>query len=155
MDVFKQALTSQSYAVQGAALNAIALLDPAQALTAAKAFEKDNKGALTVAMVSVYAANGGSAQWPFVYKQFTDAAVQAKINLLRGFSAMTGRVENSAYAIQGIAQITEIGIKYKPNGAAPVVIGLLTTIKEQRAKLNDEAGAKAADDGIKAINDAK
>ena len=50
MNLFKQALSSQSYAVQGAALTAIDLLDPAQALTLAKGFEKDNKGALTQAI---------------------------------------------------------------------------------------------------------
>jgi hypothetical protein len=35
------------------------------------------------------------------------------------------------------------------------ITGLLTAVKSQRAKLNDDAGAKAADDGIKAINEAK
>jgi len=35
------------------------------------------------------------------------------------------------------------------------VTGLLTTIKTQRAALKDEASATAADDAIKAINDAK
>ena len=70
MALFKQALKSESYAVQGAALSGIDQLDPAQALQMAKGFEKDNRGALTQAIVGVYAESGGSAQWPFVYKQF-------------------------------------------------------------------------------------
>jgi len=57
MNLFKQALNSQSYAVQGAALTAINLLDPALALKLAKGFEKDNKGPLTKAMAAVYKTN--------------------------------------------------------------------------------------------------
>jgi aminopeptidase N len=58
LPIFNKALGSQSYAVQGAALTAINLLDPARALILAKGFEKDNKGALTQAIKAVYAANG-------------------------------------------------------------------------------------------------
>ena len=155
LTLFKQALSSQSYAVQGAALSAINLIDPAQALTLSKGFETDNKGALAQAIVTVYSTSGGSGEWPFVYKEFKEATIQGKINLIRGFAAMTGRVDKPEFAQQGIAEIKDIGVKFKPNGAGPVVIGLLTDIKASRTKLNDDASAKAADDGIKAINDAK
>jgi aminopeptidase N len=155
MTLFKAALKSQSYAVQGAALTSIDLLDPEQAFTLAKGFEKDNKGGLTMAIVAVYAANGGSEQWPFVYKQFTDATAQDKINLIEGFGAMTARVDKPEYALQGINTLRDVGIKYKPNGAAPITTGLLNEIKSERTKMNDNASAKAADDAIKQINDAK
>jgi aminopeptidase N len=155
MTLFKQALSSQSYAVQGAALNAIALLDPAQALTLAKNFEKDNKAALTQAIITVYATSGKDEQWPFVYDAFTEANIQGKFNVIRNFGAMVGHVNNPAYARQGIIALKDVGIKYKVFGVGPFVTGLLTDIKTQRTKLNDEASAKAADDAIKAINDAK
>ena len=156
MDIFKDAAKSQSYAVQGAALKAINLLEPAQALTLAKGFEQDNKGALTEAVISVYAANGGSEQWPYVYNKFTNATVQGKFNMIRGFGAMTGHIDKPEYAQQGISSIKELGIKYKSiGGIGPFLTGMLGDIKTQRTKLNDTASAQAADDAIKAINDAK
>jgi aminopeptidase N len=155
MDIFKQAITSQSYAVQGAALTAINLLDPKQALTLAKGFEKDNKGALTQAIITVYATGGNSEQWSYVFNAYQQATPQGKFNMLRDFGAMTGHVEKPEYAQQGIVAIKEFGIKYKQFGVAPGIIGMLNDIKAKRAKLNDTASAQAADDAVKAINEAK
>jgi len=155
MDIFKQALTNQSYAVEGAALGAIGQTDPAQALTLAKSFEKDNEGALTTAIVTVYSTSGSDDQWPFVYNVFEKAGPQGKFNVVRGFAAMIGNLKNPANAQQGIAALKDIGIKYKQFGVAPFVTGLLTQIKSARAGLKDDASAAAADDAIKAINDAK
>ncbi|MDB4921863.1 M1 family metallopeptidase [Mucilaginibacter sp.] len=155
LTLFKQALSSQSYAVQGAALNAIALLDPAQSLTLAKGFEQDNKGALTQAIVTTYATNGGSEQWPYVYQKYSDAGPQGKFALTRSFAAMTGRVDKPEFAQQGISAIKDLGVKYKQFGIGPFITGLLTDIKTARTKLNDTASATAADDAIKAVNDAK
>jgi len=154
MDLFKQALSSQSYAVQGAALIAINLLDPGQAMSLAKGFEKDNKGALSQAIVAVYATSGGSEQWPYVLKDFN---AQANLigNVVRNFAAMTGRIDKPEYAQQGINTLKGLGIKFKQFGFAPVVIGMLTDIKTQRIKLNDDASAKVVDEAIKQINDAK
>jgi len=154
--MFKQGLKSESYAVQGAALNGIDLLDPAQALDVAKGFEKDNRGALTTAIVGVYAENGKSAQWPFVYKQFTDGDINGKFMLVRKVAQMIGTVDSPADAQQGITAIKEMGIKYKIyNGVAPFIAGLLNNIKEQRTKLKDDASAKAAEDAAKAVSEAK
>ena len=156
LTIFKQALSSQSYAVQGAALAAINLLEPAQALPLAKGFESDNKGALTQAIVTVYATSGGSQEWPYVFNAFDKGAPQIKFNMIRGsFAAMVGRVDKPEYAQQGIAAIKDFGMKFKQYGIAPPIISALTDIKDKRTKLNDDASAKAADDAIKAINDAK
>ncbi len=155
MNLFKQALSSQSYAVQGAALNAINLLDPAQALSLGKGFEKDNKAALTQAIISVYANAGGNEQWPYVYNAFNEANPQGKFAMVRNFGAMIGHVEKPEYAQQGIGALKDLGIKYKQFGVGQFVIGLLTDIKTQRAKIKDDASIKVADDAIKQINDAK
>ena len=63
--------------------------------------------------------------------------------MIRGFAAMTGRVDKPEFAQQGIVEIKDIGVKFKPNGAGPVVIGLLTDIKANRTKLNDGASCKS------------
>ena len=109
MDLFKNAINSQSYAVQAAALNGINRLDPAQALLIAKGLEKDNIGDLTQAIIAVYAQNGNSAQWPFVYKQYMEAERHQQVRLIKLFAQMTGRVDNSAYAKQGIDAIKKLG----------------------------------------------
>ena len=114
MNIFKQALSSPSYAVQGAALSAINQLDPAQALTLAKGFEKDNQGTLTTAMINIYGTGGGDAEWPYVYNKYTgETTPQAKFNMIRGFAAFTAHVPNPEYAQQGIKEIKAAGVNYK------------------------------------------
>jgi aminopeptidase N len=155
MNIFKQALTSQSYAVQGAALTAISLLDPAQGLTLAKGFEADNKGALTQALVMAYATGGSDAQWPFVYQKWTESGPQARFTMIRGFGGLVARVQSSEYAQQGIAAIKEMGVKYKQFGVGPFVTNMLNDIKTKRAALKDDASVKAVDDALKAVDEAK
>lgn len=149
MNLFKQSLNSQSYAVQGAALNSIALIDPSQGFELAKTYEKDNRGALTAALIQIYAANGTAAQWPFVYDQFDNADIQTKVNLVRGFAGMIARVNNSAYAQQGIAQIKAMGIKYK--SLATPISGLLQSLKQPLSAQNDTASVQAIDAAVKEI----
>ena len=131
-------------------------MDPAQALQLAKGFETDNKGALTQAITKVYATNGGNEQWPYIYNAINEASVQGKFDMVRNFAAMTGRIEKPEYAQQGITVLKDLGIKFKQfGGILPFITGQLKDIKEQRTKMNDTASAKAADDAIKAVNDAK
>jgi aminopeptidase N len=153
MTIFKQALASQSYAIQGAALTAINLLEPPLALTLAKGFESDNKGALTQAIITVYSTNGSSAQWLYVNSAFNDAPPQGKFRMVKSFATLVERVDKPEYAQEGIAEIKTFGIKYKRR-TGELIVGLLTDIKTGRAKLNDDASAKAADEAIKAINEA-
>jgi aminopeptidase N len=156
MNIFKQALSSESYAIQGAALNSIGLLDAPQALTLAKGFEKDNKGPLTQAIITVYAKSGSDEQWAYVLKGFNEGQPQNKYNMIMGpFSGMIEHLNNPANAQQGIDAVKDFGVKYKKFGIGPNILGKLNEIKAERTKLKDDASAKAADDAIKAINDAK
>jgi len=156
MDIFKQALKSESYAIQGAALNGINQLDPAQAFPIALSLEKDNSGALTPAIVAVYAESGKAAQWSFIYDKFVAADIGGKFALIRNFAKMTGNVDSPADAQQGIEQLKQTGIKYKIfGGVGPFVAGLLNDIKDKRTKMGDTVSAKAADDAAKALTDAK
>jgi aminopeptidase N len=152
MNVFKDAAKSESYAVQGAALNAITLLDAQQGFQLAKGFEKDNKGALTTAILNVYAGNGSDAEWPFVYDQYKESGAQTKYNLARAFATMAGKVNSSAYAQQAISELKAFGLQYKPQGIAPNIITVLEALKAARAQKNDAASVAAVDEAIKAIN---
>jgi aminopeptidase N len=155
MDIFKQALKSQSYAIQGSALTAISKLDGAEALKLAKGFEADNKDQLSDAIVNVYINNGSSAQWPYVYDRFHNAGFRAKFGMIPRFAEMTARVDNPVYAQQGITELKEVITKGKSRRAVPSIINHLNEIKAQRLKMNDQASADAADEAIKEINAAK
>jgi aminopeptidase N len=154
LTLFKEGLNNQSYAIQGASLAAINKLEPAEALKLAKVFEKDNEGALTNAMISVYSTSGGSAEWPVVYKKFTEANTQEKINTMRNFADMAGRVDNPTYAQQGITELKTLGVRFKAFGAAPVITNLINGVKAKRIQLKDDASVKFADAAIKEIEDA-
>ncbi|HVW13656.1 MAG TPA: M1 family metallopeptidase [Mucilaginibacter sp.] len=156
MDLYKQAINSQSYAIQGAALTAIDQLDTAQALKLALGFEKDNLDQLTQAMITVFAANGSDDAWNFINDKFTTADINGKFGMIRNYCAMVGKVKNPAYAQQGIEQIKNVGIKYKIfGGVGPFIISQLNNIKEERTKMKDDASAKAAADAAKEVSDAK
>ena len=156
MNLFKEALSSQSYAVQGAALAAINQLDPAQALTLAKGFEKDNEGALSTSIITIYGTSGGDKQWPYVYNKYTSQATpQAKFDLIRGFAEFTAHVPKPEYAQQGIKEIKDAGVTYKKFGVGPFIDSMLSNIKAQRTKIGDTTSANAADAAIKDVDAAK
>ncbi|MBK0377859.1 M1 family metallopeptidase [Mucilaginibacter segetis] len=151
MNLFKQALENPSYAIEGAAINAIGMIEPQQAMTLAKNYEKDAEGDLAQAILNVYATNGTDAQWPYVYDEFKNGAPQTQFNLMKKFADFTGRVKNPEYAQQGIKLIGDFGVKYKQYGVAPQVIQILTGIKNERAKLNDTESAAQVDKAIEAL----
>jgi aminopeptidase N len=154
-NIFITGLHSESYEVQAAALNGISLLDPTAALQYAKNCEKDNEGALTQAIVRVYATSGGDAQWPFVYQRYLRANFQDQIHLTARFSDMIGRLADPADAQKGIEELKQLGVQYKGSGAAPYLIKFLTIIKERRTEGNDPVSATAAENAINAIGSAK
>ena len=105
--------------------------------------------------MTLYTTNGNDAEWPFVYHAFTEAGIQEKFNSLKNFADMTAKVNKPEYAQQGIEELKNAGIKFKVYGAAPFIVTQLEGIKASRATMKDDASAKAADDAIKAVNDAK
>ena len=153
--LYEEGLKSQSYAVAGASLNAIAAVKPEGALALAKSFEKDSQGALTDAVITIYSQRGTDAEWPYVYQKFSTAGGQDQYDMLKDFIYMTAHVQNPVYAQQGIGIIRDLAIKYKPMGFAPQLIEVLNQIKQFRQKLNDDASAKAAEEAVKKINDVK
>ncbi|MGY0037092.1 M1 family metallopeptidase [Pedobacter sp. NJ-S-72] len=155
LPIFTEGLKSTSYAVQGASLFAMSILKPAEALAMAKSFEKDNKGELTKAMTTVYAQNGGDAEWPYVYKNFQESDAQSKFDMLKDFAIMTARVKSPEYSGQGINALKEFGIKYKSQGAAPVITSVLDQIKTVRQQQHDDASVKLIGEAQQQINDKK
>ena len=156
LPLFKQAFSSQSYAVQGAALTALSLLDEPQALKQAKIFEQDNKGALTTAIFNLYATKGSAAEWPYVYNTFKNTTILIQFHSYQVLADMIGKIQKPEYAQQGIIELKDFGIKYKMYGIDKLIATLMQTIKTQRTQLNDTASATAADNAAKALaEDAK
>ncbi|QHS55642.1 M1 family metallopeptidase [Mucilaginibacter sp. 14171R-50] len=147
-NLFKESLKSQSYAVQGAALTALSQLNPADAVALAKTYEKDSEGALTQAILMVYATGGTDAQYDYVYNAFNEGAPQTQFNIMSKFAEFTGRVSDPAKAQKGIKAIADFGVKYKKYGIAPQVVQILNGVKESRAKLNDTASVAAIDKAV-------
>ncbi|MEB0263220.1 MULTISPECIES: M1 family metallopeptidase [unclassified Mucilaginibacter] len=151
-NLFKDVLKSQSYAVQGAALTALSLLNPADALTLAKTYENDSEGALTLAILNVYATSGTDAQYDYVYKAFIAGQPQTQFGIMKKFADFTGRVKSNEQALKGTNAMIDFGMKYKKYGVAPPVVGILAGVKTDRAKLNDTATVAAIDKATVELN---
>ncbi|NCD68227.1 M1 family metallopeptidase [Mucilaginibacter agri] len=150
-NLFKQSISSESYAVQGAALNGLYQLKPEEGLEYAKKFKSDSEGPLKIQVANVFAQSVTADQWTFVYELFKKSRLLEKAEMMDSFAYMTAHVANPTYAQQGIAELQKAGKRYKPYGFGPKAITLLSEIKEGRLKLNDQASADAADTAIKAL----
>ena len=132
---FTQQLNSQSYNVQGSALRAFATVQPNQALARAKTYENDSHGALTQAVMEVYAKNGGQAQWAYVRDKFDAARPQGKFSMMEPLATMLGRLDDPAAFAEGVTRLKDLAIKYKTYGADKPVMALLeTTAKSQSTR---------------------
>ncbi|MET4105191.1 M1 family metallopeptidase [Hymenobacter sp. UYP22] len=132
--LFTKALAHSSYRVQGAALRGLLPLQPAQALARAKAFEADNKGGLTVALVQVYGKAGSAAEWPLMRAKYDAAEPNSQFDMLAGLGDMMGRLDDPTVLTEGITRIKDLTVRYKPYIDASRLIGLLRQIEQQQAK---------------------
>ncbi len=155
LPVFYAALKSESYNVQAAALFGISQVDEERARQAAHAFENDNEGELTEALFYLYGKKGDLKDWPYIYKRYTNGNLQEKIHLLAKFTTMINNINDSAATMQGIAALTEMGVKYKADGVAPYIIKFLDRISEAKKKKNDNASVNEAVNGKNKINQLK
>ncbi|QEC75741.1 M1 family metallopeptidase [Mucilaginibacter ginsenosidivorax] len=154
LELLKQALKSQSYAVQGAALWAINQINPTEALALAPLYEKDNKGDLTNALFTVYTGNAGDDKWDYIFSFYMSRFQESRYKLTDKFATYIGRIKSQEHALQGIAEIKKLGVQFKKY-IGPQIIAVLTRLKTQRAGLNDTSSASAIDDAIAGVNKAK
>lgn len=134
LPMFKKGLESRSYAVQGASLMALAeLVPPAEALATAKDLEKDNRKALTTAIVNVYAKFGSEKELPFVTDKFSALGPQEQINLIPAYVVTLGKLTDKAQVKKGIDALKAIGLKYKQYGADKFITNFLSQLKQLRS----------------------
>ena len=130
---FTQQLNSRSYNVQGAALRALAAVQPAQALARAATFQNDDHSALTQAVLEVYAKQGAQAQWPYVRDKFDAARPQAQFNMIEPMATLLGRLDDATAFAEGVSRLKALAIKYKTYGADKAVVGLLQAAATSQA----------------------
>lgn len=125
--LFKDALKSRSYAVQAAALGAIAKYDKVSALGIAQKLEEDSRGPLSVEIVSLYTSLGTEADFAFVSKAFRTGSIEDKFVMIQDYVSMLLKVNHVEVVKQNIKLLYDFGIKHKHYGIDKYVIGLLET----------------------------
>ncbi len=151
-DLIKNAIKDSSYAVEGSGLKALAKLDSVQALALAGQLEAGASGALSGAIIHVYAYYGGDSKWAYVVNQFKTYGIQQQFNMVRDFIHFTARVPSSANAQEGLQLLKDWGIKYKMYGLNHFLLQFMPSLKAKRTALGDTATATAVDDAVKALS---
>jgi aminopeptidase N len=132
LPVFRQAITSQSYSVQGSALTGISLLDPAEGLRLAKTVEKDSKGALRQAVLDVYSGAGGPDELAFVVKEFDNASVSDRFQMMESFVVMLGNMNDTEVFKTNFKKVTDLIEQYKQYGIGQQMLPLLKMLRDQK-----------------------
>ncbi|MDB5201719.1 MAG: family metallopeptidase [Ferruginibacter sp.] len=103
--IFNAAVSDSSYSVAGAALTALATLEPANSYTLAKKYAVDAKGRLGDAVNTILVSQGTEADFEFISKTYNDAPpTQQKI-------AMTDKFGDYLVKLNDISKI-KTGIDY-------------------------------------------
>ena len=132
LPAYQAALKSQSYAVQGAALRAIAFLNPEEGLEVARSLEKNSKGSLKNTIVEVYSAFGTPGEAKFVIQQFDEASVSGKFQMLESFFVLLGNMNDTPAFKTNFAKITSLIDQYKQYGIGKQLLPLLNMLKDQK-----------------------
>ncbi len=146
---FVKALNSQSYAVQGAALEGLAAVQPKQALARAKALEPGAKGDVATAIANVYATAGDASAWPYVRDQFDAAGPQGKFQMMESLVGFMARLDDATVLREGVDRLQKMAIQYKQYGVAQPILGMLEKVKQSKPA-DQQATVQAAEDAIKA-----
>ncbi|MBC6608460.1 HEAT repeat domain-containing protein [Hymenobacter sp. BT188] len=153
--LFAQKLKSESYAVQGAALRALAEVRPAKALVQAKAFETNKEDGLTTAITEVYAAHGGAAQWPYIRDKFDAGSPRTKAMLFESMLGMMTRLDDPTAFNESLDRIKAVAIQFKSQGADKAIIPLLQAVKEKKKGASATQAQQAVDKAVQEIEQAQ
>ncbi|HEX7366278.1 MAG TPA: M1 family aminopeptidase, partial [Pelobium sp.] len=138
--LFMEAIKNPSYAIEGAALNAIAALDMAEAKTLAKSLEKDSKGPLVASIVNIYGVQGGDVEFPFVYNSFTAASTQTQFEMIPALGSILMNVKSLDNLQKGLNELQSMSEKYKKYGVNRYVNVMLNNVLMAKKEDRDKAG---------------
>ena len=146
--IFTKALESQSYAVQGAALEGLAEVQPKAALTRAKALEAGAKGNVAAAIASVYATQGDASTWAYVRNQFDAAGPQGQFQMLESVAGFMTRLNDATVLNEGTERLQKLAVQYKKYGVDEPILQMLEKAKQGKSA-DQQATVQAAMDTIK------
>lgn len=139
MPLFLDAIENPSYAIEAAALNAIAAIDMSQAKSLANKLEKDSKGPLVVSIVNIYGVQGGDAEFPFVYNSFQGAATQTQFEMIPGLTSILMNVKDMDNMQKGLDELKSMSEKFKKYNVDKYVSVMLNNVL--LAKQDDKTNA--------------
>ncbi|AHJ98357.1 M1 family metallopeptidase [Hymenobacter swuensis] len=146
--IFTKSLESQSYVVQGAALEGLAAVQPKAALARAKTLEPTAKGAVANAIASVYAEQGDASTWPYVRNRFDAAGPQDKFQLLESLVGYMTRLSDATVLNEGTERLQKLAVQYKKYGVDEPILQMLDKVKQSKPA-DQQATVQAAMDAIK------
>ncbi|MGZ8524848.1 MAG: M1 family aminopeptidase [Chitinophagaceae bacterium] len=149
VSLFKSALNDSSYSIAGNALAALNKVDPATALTTAKALSaKPAKGSLENAITAVIAQSGDESMFDKVLEDFTRLPLQSKFGAVNNIATYLAALTNTEKFKKGIDELVkfrdEIPEPLRPqtdpylNGVA--LKGILASKSEALKKDSTNAG---------------
>ncbi|UOQ76791.1 M1 family peptidase [Hymenobacter sp. 5516J-16] len=130
--VFTQALNSQSYAVQGAALQGLAAVQPQQAVARAQALQKDARGSLAASVAAVYAEHGNASTWAYVRDQFDAAGPQGKFQMLESLVGFMSRLNDVTVLNEGVERLQKLAVQYKKYGVDEPILAMLDKVQQNK-----------------------
>jgi aminopeptidase N len=136
--IFEAAAKDRSYAAAGAALESLASLDLEKAYSLAKQMEADSKGALSNAIVSIYAQKGNEADIAFFAKTFDQASGQDKLDAAIQYLSILSIVDDTDEVLKGVENIKKMALLFNNKMVNNYLVSLLQPIaknKEEKAAL--------------------
>nr|WP_294900506.1 M1 family metallopeptidase [uncultured Pedobacter sp.] len=143
MTLFMDALKNPSYAIEGAALNAIAAIDIDKAKTLANGLEKDSKGPLVASIVNIYGVQGGDAEFPYVYSSFQGAGTQTQFDMIPGLASILMNVKDIQNLQQGLDELASMAKKFTKYSVDKYVNVMLNNVLQAKKDDRDKASVAA------------
>lgn len=139
LPLFTEAIRSESYAVQGAALSGIALLDPDMGIKMAHQLEKDSRGVLTQAIVGIYSRFGDEKEVDYVRQAFDKGDIYLKFAMMRDYVQILSVVNDPNLITSEVSEIKKLAIQYQAQGMHEFLIAMLEDLKTKKKTKADAA----------------
>ncbi|MGI4834768.1 MAG: M1 family aminopeptidase [Janthinobacterium lividum] len=151
----ESALKSPSYTVEAAALGALGMVEPATALARAKAYEADEQPDLVQAVTTIYAQQGGVAQWQYIRTKYDQATGFKKYNYLRSMIEILTRLDDPTAFGEDVQRLQALGLnpQLRAQGADKMMMQAIQAGAAQQKGANaakNQATAQAAVQAIEA-----
>ena len=146
MPLFLKAVYDSSYTVAGSALEAIANLDEAKAISLLPELKKDCKGALKAAVEAIDILTKGDNDFDEITNNFVGVkSLQEKFSGLESYITFLTKVNNTANFKKGVDLVVDFRNKVAQYGVAPQINAMLTGIIIGKKEAAKAKGANAAD----------